>query len=154
METEGRYTEIENAIVDHIYSHFDDNFVDHKDQVVAGSIDVLLKQLLGESKKYGCLVEFGGGGRTRVEPFKQEIWQWSIICVFMIRYKGDIENIEGDLRTVINRLSTLFRKDHTVGGITPLAKLERIDQAEVTQMNDVPMYWVPFEISVIEGPDY
>lgn len=151
---EGRYTEIENAIVGSIYSHFDDDFVEHKDQVVAGSVDTLLKQLLGESKKYGCLVEFGGGGRTRVEPFKHPIWQWSIICVFMIRYEGDVEEVEGDLRSVINRLSTLFKKDHTVGGITPLAKLERIDQAEVIQMNDVPMYWVPFEISVLEGPNY
>jgi hypothetical protein len=151
---DGRYTEIENAIVDAIYSHFDDDFVDDKDQVVAGSIDVLLKQLLGESKKYGCLVEFGGGGRTRVEPFKHPIWQWSIICVFMIRYTGDVQDVEGKLRSVINRLSTLFKQDHTVGGITPRARIERIDQAEVTQMNDVPMYWVPFEISVLEGPDY
>jgi hypothetical protein len=151
---EGRYTEIENAIVEAIYSHFDDDFVDDRDQVVAGSIDILLKQLLGESKKYACLVEFGGGGRTRVEPFKHPIWQWSIICVFMIRYTGDVQDVEGKLRSVINRLSTLFKQDHTVGGITPRARIERIDQAEVTQMNDVPMYWVPFEISVLEGPDY
>ncbi len=84
---DGRYTEIETAIVDHIYNHFDDDFVDHRDQVVAGSIDVLLKQIIGKSKKYGCLIEFGGGGRPRVEPFKRAIWQWSIVCVFMIRYK-------------------------------------------------------------------
>jgi len=151
---EGRYTEIENAIVEAIYSHFDDDFVDDKNQVVAGTIDVLIEQLLGKSKKYGCLVEFGGGGRTRVEPFKHPIWQWSVICVFMIRYTGDVQDVEGNLRLVINRLSTLFKQDHTVGGITPRARIERIDQAEVTQMNDVPMYWVPFEISVLEGPDY
>ncbi len=150
METDGRYTEIENAIVNHIYNHFDDDFVDHKNQVIAGSIDILIDQLFGKSKKYGCLVDFGGGGRTRVEPFKKEIWQWSIICVFMVRYEGDTQEIEGDLRLVINRLTTLFRQDHTVGGITPLAKLARIDQREVVQMNDIPMYWIPFEISVIE----
>jgi len=142
----------EAAVVKKIYNHFQ-KYVDHEDQVVAGAIDLIFKQLVGEGKKYGCLVEFGGGARTRVEPFKRPIWQWTLICVFIVRFTGELEDVEDELRGIINLLSSLFNDDHTLGGLTPLVRIERIDQPEVIRMNDIPMYWLPFEISVLEGPD-
>jgi hypothetical protein len=145
------YTPLETAVRDEIYSHFGQEF-DHNDQVVAGAVDLIFKQLIGENKKYGCLMEFGGGARTRVEPFKQFVWQWTIISVFMLRYTGKIEEVETELRQIVDKLAVLFKDDHTLGGLTPWVRVERIDQPEVVTMNDVPMYWIPFEVSVIAGP--
>lgn len=147
------YREKEQAVIDAIYAAFSEQ-MDHTDQVVAGDIDTLLTQLFGESKKYGCLLDFGGGSRSFIEPFKKKIWNWSIIGVFMLRYTGEIKEVEDELREIIEILATLFEGDHTLDGKTPWVRIERIDQPEVTQMNDVPMYWLPFEIRVVEGPDF
>ncbi len=144
------YSTLETAIVDEVRSHLR---VDHRDQVVAGNVDLLLKQLLEDGREYGVLLEFGGGirrGRSEEEPFKQRIWQWSIIAVYMLRYKGNTEEVEAKLRESIDRLSSLFSADHTLGGLTPWVRLERIDQPEIVRMNDLPLYWIPFEIMVFE----
>ncbi len=145
-----KYSILETAIVDEVRTHFQ---VAHRDQVVAGDVDRLLKQLLEGGQDYGVLLEFGGGirrGRSEQEPFKQRIWQWSIIAVYMLRYKGSTEEIESNLRESIDRLSSLFSQDHTLGGLTPWVRLERIDQPEIIRMNDIPLYWIPFEIMVFE----
>ncbi len=144
------YSILETAIVDEVRAHLQ---VEHRDQVVAGDVDRLLKQLLKGGQGYGALLEFGGGirrGRSEQEPFKQRIWQWSVIAVYMLRYKGDTEKIETKLRESIDRLSSLFSDDHTLGGLTPWVRLERIDQPEIVRMNDIPLYWIPFEITVFE----
>jgi len=144
------YSVLETAIVDEVRAHFS---VDHRDQVVAGDVDRLLKQMIEGGKNYGVLLEFGGGvrrGRSEEEPFKQRIWQWSVISVFMLRFTGDTQDVEVELRAVIDKLSSLFAQDHTLGGLTPWVRLERIDQPEIVRMNDIPMYWVPFEIMVFE----
>ncbi len=144
------YSILETAIVDEVRAHLQ---VDHRDQVVAGDVDRLVKQFIEGGKNYGVLLEFGGGvrrGRSEEEPFKQRIWQWSIIAVYMLRYTGDTEEIEANLRESIDRLSSLFSTDHTLGGLTPWVRLERIDQAEIVRMNDIPLYWIPFEIMVFE----
>lgn len=144
------YSVLETAIVDEIRTHFR---VDHQDQVSAGDVDKLLGQMVSEGREYGVLLEFGGGirrGRSEEEPFSQRIWQWSIIAVFMLRYKGETDKVEEQLREVIDRLSSLFEQDHTLGGVTPWVRLGRIDQPEIVKMNDIPMYWIPFEIMVFE----
>jgi hypothetical protein len=143
------YSTLETAIVDEVRSHFR---VDHQDQVVAGNVDLLLNQLLEGGREYGVLLEFGGGvrrGRSEEEPFSGRIWQWSVIAVYMLRYKGNTEEIEAKLRESIDRISSLF-PDHTLGGLTPWVRLERIDQPEIVRMNDLPLYWIPFEIMVFE----
>jgi len=148
------YTTKEQAIVDHVFETFETaGKMDHKDQVVSAAIDKVLKQVLGENKNYACIVDFGGGVRTKVEPFTKRIWSWSVIGVILIKYVGKNEEVEVELRETINLLAGLFEGDHTLGGITPLVQIERIDQAEVTQLNDVPFYWLPFQITILEGPD-
>ena len=148
------YTAKEQAIVDHIFGLFEDaGKMDHKDQVVAGAIDVLFAQVLGEQKKYACIIDFGGGVRTKVEPFAKRIWSWAVIGVILIKYTGEVKEMEEELRGTINLLAGLFEGNHTLGGITPLVQIERIDQAEVTQLNDVPFYWLPFQMTILEGPD-
>ena len=144
------YSVLETAIVEEVRAHFR---VDHRDQVAAGDVDKLLGQMIEEGRDYGILLEFGGGvrrGRSEEEPFKGRIWQWSVIAVFMLRFKGETDEIEEKLRESIDRLSSLFAQDHTLGGVTPWVRLERIDQPEIVRMNDIPMYWIPFEIMVFE----
>lgn len=148
------YTAKEQAIVDHVFEIFEDaGKMDHKDQVVAGAIDILFKQVIGETKKYGCIIDFGGGVRTKVEPFAKRIWSWAVIGVILIRYKGEAKEMEDELREAVNLLAGLFEGNHTLGGITPLVQIERIDQADVTQLNDIPFYWLPFQMTILEGPD-
>ena len=52
-----KYSILETAIVDEVRTHFQ---VAHRDQVVAGDVDRLLKQLLEGGQDYGVLLEFGG----------------------------------------------------------------------------------------------
>ena len=61
--------------------------------------------------------------------------------------------MEDELREAVNLLAGLFEGNHTLGGITPLVQIERIDQADVTQLNDIPFYWLPFQMTILEGPD-
>ena len=149
------YNEKEQAVVNHIYSKFEAaGKMDHPNQVVSSTIDKVFKQIVGEGKKYGCLLDFGGGARRNVEPFKKEIWAWSIIGVIMIRFMGDTDTVEEDLREVIEVLQTLFTEDHTLNNVTPWVRIDRIDQAEIMELNDVPLYWLPFQITIVEGPDF
>lgn len=147
------YREKEQAVIDVVYAAFDTWF-DNKDQVVSGEVDKLMQQLAGMNKKYGCLLDFGGGAHRTIEPFNKRVWVWTILGVLIIKYQADNNAIEDEVREAVEKLATLFVADHTLGGITPLVRIERIDQPEVVQLNDIPMYWLGFEVSVIEGPDY
>lgn len=143
----GRYGEIEAAIIDHLLVEFDGYVT--PESVVAGEIDKLLLEIFAEGTRYGILLEFGGGGRPfrEGETFKGRIWDWSIIGVVMIKYVGDVEAIEGDLRTIIGILRGLFKQDHTLEGVSPKIDIVRINAPQVMNINQVPVYWLPFEIS-------
>ena len=65
----------------------------------------------------------------------------------MIKYVGDLKNIESNLRTIVGILRTLFDQDHTLGGVTPKIDIIRIASTEIMNVNDTPMYWLPFEIT-------
>lgn len=141
------YKIIEDAVIEHLLLKFE-NYVT-PESVVAGEIDTLLEELFGEGTRYGILLEFGGGGRPKRdgESFKGRIWEWIIIGVVMIKYVGDVKAIENDLRVIIGIMRRLFKQDHTLGGVSPKIDINRIHAPQVMNINEVPVYWLPFEIS-------
>lgn len=148
--TEGNldgYKLIEDAVIEHLLVKFEGYVT--PESVVAGEIDKLFDEILGEGTRYGILLEFGGGGRPKRdgESFKGRIWEWIIIGVVMIKYVGDVKVIEDDLRVIIGILRKLFKKDHTLEGVSPKIDINRIDAPQVMNINEVPVYWLPFEIS-------
>lgn len=140
------YSGIEQAIIDELVSHFSD-FVDAK-TVVGGESDALFEELFsgGKDKKYGILLEFGGGGRPQREEFKGATWEWIIVGIFMIRFTGQLKNIETELRSIVDVMANLFLQDHTLGKKMYRVFLERIDPPDVVEVNNAPMYWLPFQI--------
>jgi hypothetical protein len=112
-------------------------------------MDKVLETFFGTNAKYGVLLEFGGGSRPSDEPFKAVIWDWSIMGVFMIRFTG-MQEVEDDLRTIVDIMTDMFLADHTLGGISPWIDFQRIDTPEPSRVNDVPVYWLPFEIMAYE----
>ncbi len=141
------YKEIEEALIAHLLDKFDGYVT--SESVVGGELDKLLHEMMGEGTRYGILLEFGGGERPERggETFKGRIWEWSIVGVVMIKYVGDLEDIESNLRTIVGILRTLFDQDHTLGGVTPKIDIIRIASTEIMNVNDTPMYWLPFEIT-------
>ena len=145
------YIAKEQAVIEYIFANFPKAMI-HRDQVQAGDIDTLLEQLFGEERSHAVLLEFGGGARKFVEPFSKKIWAWSILGVYWIRYLGSTAEAEADLREIVVKMANWFEEDHTLGGLTPWVRIERIDQPEVARINDIPFYWLPFEITIVEGP--
>lgn len=143
-----KYSIIEQAIIAEMVDHFAD-YVDVK-TVVDGKVDALFEEIFNEGKKYGINVEFGGGRKPGGDVFKGAIWEWSFICVFMIRFTGELEEIERELKSIIDTLGGLFLEDHTVGGVSVKVQLGRIEVPDIVEVNNVPMYWIPFEISAWE----
>jgi hypothetical protein len=143
-----KYSIIEQAVIDEMVDHFSD-YVDAK-TVVGGESDALFEEMFSEDKKYGILIEFGGGGRPGTDVFKGAIWEWALICVFMIRFTGKRKDIEKELKVIVDVLGGLFLKDHTLGGSSQRVQLGRIDPPDVVEVNNIPMYWLPFEVTAWE----
>lgn len=135
------YVSVENAIIQKLITTYPNEL--SSTRVVVGDIDSLFQAIFEENESYGVFLEFGGGRRRDRETFKGNIFIWSLPGIFLIRYGDDIET---KLRAIVDRLATLFDDDHTVGGVTPLAQMQVIGEAEVAQVNDVPFYWIPFMI--------
>ena len=138
------YSEIEAAVIAEIVDHFHEWLTPQT--VLGGESDALFVEMFKEGKDYGVLVEFAGGGRPEKETFKGAIWEWVMVCVFMVRFTGDVKDIEDTLRSIVGRMGSLFQKDARLAGATPRVYLNRIDPPDVVEVNNYPMYWLPFEI--------
>lgn len=141
------YSDAESALVAKFISHFDGLL--NSGRVQPGKLDVLIGNILAEDADYGVLLEFNGGTEDSGKPFTRPMWIWETAGIFLIRYRGDDDDIESKLRGVIDKLAVLFQDDHTLGETTPYAKFRLIDPAEPAQINDVPFYWVAFVVSFL-----
>lgn len=138
------YTTIENAVV----SKFIEKFPElNANRCKPGDVDQVLDALFNEGAKMGCVLEFDGGVQDVNRPFNQQVFTWKIIGIIMIRYTDEVE---GDLRSVLDRLPHVFTNDHTLSGVTPLVKLASVSSAEPILVNETPFYWVDFSLEAIE----
>lgn len=140
------YSAIEQAVLDELLNIFSDEL--DSDRVAAGNLDSVLENLLKEPEGlYGLWTEFGGGSMETRKPFKTLVWTWTIQAVFVIRKTDDIET---NMRSIVDKLATLFADDHTLGNVSPYVRLVGIGDAAIITINDVPFYWVPFNVEAVD----
>lgn len=144
------YSPIENAVINGLVAHFPELSATR----VSTSLDVVFTNMLQENSRHGLVVEFNGGRREAREPFKHRVWVWSIACVFTIQLldTDDMVAIETDLRTVLDKVATLFSADHTLGRIASRIEVVDIGRAETGTVNDMPYYWLPFIVEAVTVP--
>lgn len=138
------YDLIESALRDCILTEFSDELT--ADRCLIADPDTLFQNMFAEGddgSPYGCLLDYGDGREDRDQPFKSQMWIWTIVGIFMIRYNADIE---AQARAVIRKLKRLVQNDHTLGGTSVKAKVVAINPPEPTQVNDVPHYFIPFVV--------
>jgi hypothetical protein len=138
------YDVIESALRDLILTKFPDELTEERCKIA--DPDKLFEEMFrtrSDGSPYGCLLDYGDGREDTSQPFKHQVWIWTIVGIFMIRYNDDIET---QARMIIRKLKRLFVDDHTIGGVTVKAKMVAINPPEPTQVNDVPHYFIPFVV--------
>lgn len=141
------YNTIESAVVERIIGTFPDEL--NSDVCKAGDFDAVLDNMFNSNNDYGCLVEFDGGFRMNNSPFDRLIWTWSMLGIFLVRYTGNQET-EERMRDIVSKLATMFQDDFKLGGVTAIAHVSRVTTPDTAQINDIPFYWIPFQIDVID----
>lgn len=117
---------------------------------LAGNLDGVLNAMFIENENHGCVVEFLRGQYDPESPFKAPVWVWQILGIYFIRYTGNTVSIETELRNLLPKLAALFHDDHTLGGLSARFRVMEIDTPEPAQINDVPIYWLPFRVDVFD----
>ena len=143
------YTACENAVKTRILAHFSAELT--KDEYCqCGDSDTLFTALFRDSASYGCLIDIGNpAGRDITDaPFKGQIISWQIIGVFILRYGGENITIEVSARAIIDKIASLFSNDHTAGGVASRFRVVLIDPPERVDVNDLPFYFIGFNIEV------
>jgi hypothetical protein len=141
------YSGVEEIVRQAVIAHCPE-FVDSY-RCQAGNLDEVLSSMFeSDSEKYGIYLDFGGGLRPiEKETFYGRIWEWSVAGVGMVKFTG-LEQVEQDARTLIDRLATLFLKDHTINKQVIRAQILSIEPAQAITVNERRMYWIPFNMSV------
>ncbi len=118
--------------------------------VVKSSVDRLFTALQEGQKDYGCLIDYAGGHRLEEAPFNGKMWRWIITGAFLMRYNGDDAAIEAAARDFVDATFAILDGDHTLGSTCGVARLETISPPQPASINDVPFYWLLFEIEALE----
>jgi hypothetical protein len=139
------YDDIAEALRVKLVTYFADEL--NSDRCRVGELDQLFGSLMEENADYGCIIDFFRARKKNRAPFKEMMWSWQMMGVFMIRFR-DKEQIEIATRKIITKLSTVFKDDHTLGRLVPLVEMAYIDKPSVESVNDIPFHWVPFLIEV------
>lgn len=139
------YSVIESAVVARLIAHFPGKL----DAALcrAGDLDAVLESVIGSESDFGCYIDYNSGGQRLRDPFKKEVWAWTMVGVFFVRYN---DSVEANLREVLDELPKVFENDHTLGGVAPLVRLINIGDAEPGGVNDILFYWLPFAIEAID----
>ena len=82
-------------------------FIEHFSELSEGTckisdLDSVFLNLMEKDLPVGCILDFVGGGKQPVHPFKDPIWAWEIGGVFYIRFMGDPKKTDGLLREIVD----------------------------------------------------
>jgi hypothetical protein len=116
----------------------------------AGDVDALFQALQQTGAKLGFLLEYAGGERVHDAPFNGKSWLWHMNGYALVRFDGDSAKIEIDARQIVDTVINLFDGSHTLGNLAAVARVNEIDEPLPSTVNDVPFYWIPFLINVME----
>jgi hypothetical protein len=139
------YLALEQKTTDRFYSVFEDILPDGS--ISAGDIDTVIDNMFHYDLTYGLVFEFGGG-RNDQDTFSRPHWKWVIEAAFLIKYTG--VEIETNMRQLLSRIALVFEGYTTLGGDTPLVRVDVINLPEAVTVDDVPMYWVTFRIDIFD----
>jgi len=120
------------------------------------SLDGVYSSLIRTNNLYGCILNFAGGGRKNREPFaggsvKGRIWVWRTYGILLIRYLGDLNDLEDQVRVVIEELKGLLDDDRRLGGTADYAELVSIDgPPEDITLNDTAFLMIGFTVEFWE----
>ena len=142
------YSVVEEAVRSRFVEHYGEDLPD--ECCVSGDIDQLFTALQEGNYNFGVLLEYGKGSKLKQAPFNGKLWVWVIEGIMVMRYQGDNAAIEQEVRQKIDRLANVFDGHPTLGGLTPLAAVTDIDTPEPALVNEVPFYWLPFTIEVLD----
>ena len=142
------YSVIESAVVQRVRQHFNTELSESRCK--ATDIDAVFAAMVNEDADYGCVLDYSDGRRMPRPPFNSDVWVWQVLGMVLIRYRGDVEAHDMMARQVIDKLVHLFDNDKRLGGLVPLAQITQIGKPEAEAVNEVPMYWIPFSIEVID----
>jgi len=145
------YAVAEEAVRQRFLAHYTD--VLYELTIQAGDIDVVMREIVENGAKFGCLLEFAGGR----DPSRDSLaypgggsprsrWTWTITGMFFIRYVPG--EVEADLRQIVDKLPTVFDADPRLSGVVSRAKIVRIDTPEPSEVVGIPVYWLPFLVDV------
>ena len=118
--------------------------------VQLGNIDALFDAMQTAGAPVGVLLEYAGGDRLKAAPYNGRTWAWHMNVYVLVRYQGDSDQIEIDARKNIDKITTLVDGSHTLGGTAAVAWVEDIDQPVPSTINDIPFYWIPFSMLILE----
>jgi hypothetical protein len=142
------YDVVEQAVMDKINTVFSAELGTTRG--VISDIDTMFTNIFEENAPYGCFIDFGGGKQDTRKPFSTQVWIWSIIGVFLVRYQDAADEIDTRLRGAVNKLAGLFNDDHTLSGLVPLVTVVDIGEPDTVTVADAPFYWLPFVIEVYD----
>lgn len=137
------YSTIETEVINQFVSHFSTYLSEL--HVSAGDLDKVIDALSTTENEYGILFEFARGRDPYDDTFKKPRWVWVIGGIFFIRYSDEIET---NLRRIIDLLPSVFDSDHTLNNTTPLARITIVDTPEPSVVGEMSMYWLPFVVEV------
>jgi len=152
------YTAIEQAIIDQAISL---TAINLNEFTCGNDIDTIMHHMKDQSAKWGALVGFGGGARQARESFsglspigadmgKGQRWSWRIAVTFIIRFAGDTQEIEDDIRVGIDAAKSFFSDagERRLGGLVPYSQVVGISPVDSVNINDMPVYLLEFVVEV------
>jgi hypothetical protein len=150
------YLFVENLVVQRLIAHFPDELSESRCK--AGKVDQVLEAVFKENANYGCVVDFGGGSDDLDKAFARPQWTWRLVGVFLIRLaagedsEDPTEQIEINLRRIIDKLPHLFGSpgQETLDRQVGFVRVVSVDVPELGDVNDVPFYFLPFTVTVID----
>lgn len=117
---------------------------------VKGDLDALFENMQTADVDEGVLFEFGGGRKLSAPPFNGKAWAWNVDAFYLIRFAGDSGVIEQRVREIADVLPSFLDASRTLGGTAALVSVVAIEKPEPAKINEVPFYWLPITLEVIE----
>jgi len=121
---------------------------------VYGDLDALVEAMVplptDDDTRYGCLLQFANIEHGPAEPFSQDIWQYYLSGILMIRLKS-VDDIESEMLAITDTLRTTFSsKPRGLAGDLALVRILNIERPITSTIVDTPHYFLPFMIRIYD----
>lgn len=144
----GSYSDIESGIKSRLITYFGEYLDD--DLCQAKNVDHVYQTMLERSAEVGCVFDMVRGALQTRPDFNGLIWVWDFYGVFIVKFEGDQAHTDAIVAAIMDKLPALFKDDPRLSQKCVRALVEMIEQPEEAYVNDAPVVWVPFAISILD----